>query len=161
MYCIVKLINKILNNYSSSFIKTIQLDQESSGHQYEQSLNSPLLKSKGVTAAMRLWRQRQVYQTKLQSINPNTKMSKTSSKKVKKMPKLIRAMLDSGSDKDLLFHQHGTPKCFPYLTRQVPKSWCTSNGNFHTEGRGKLEIKFFEFGNSKEGGMCIQPDIVE
>jgi hypothetical protein len=27
---------------------TIQLDQESSGHQYEQSLNSPLLKSKGV-----------------------------------------------------------------------------------------------------------------
>ena len=30
-------------------IKTIQLDQESKGHQYKQSLNSPLLKSKGVT----------------------------------------------------------------------------------------------------------------
>ena len=29
---------------------SIQLDQESSGHQYEQSLNSPLLKSKGVIA---------------------------------------------------------------------------------------------------------------
>ena len=43
-------------------------------------------------------------------------------------------MLDSGSDKDLLFHQYGTPKCFPYLTRQVPKSWYMSNGNFHTEG---------------------------
>ncbi len=84
MYCIVNLINKILNNYSSSLIKTIQLDQESSGHQYKQSLNSPLLKSKGVTAAIRLWRQRQVYQTTLQSINPNTKKSKTSSKKVEK-----------------------------------------------------------------------------
>jgi hypothetical protein len=35
-----KLLNKILNNYSSNLIKTIQLDQESSGHQYKQSLNS-------------------------------------------------------------------------------------------------------------------------
>ena len=44
-----------LNNYSSHLIKTktIQLDQESSGHQYEQSLNSPLLKSKGVIAVVR------------------------------------------------------------------------------------------------------------
>ena len=70
-------------------------------------------------------------------------------------------MLDSGSDEDLLFHNNGTPKCFPYLTRQVPKSWRTSNGNFHTEGRGNLEIKSFEYSSSKEGGMCIQPDIVE
>ena len=50
MYCIVKLINKVLDNHSSNLIKTIQLDQESSCHQYEQSLNSPLLKSKGVIA---------------------------------------------------------------------------------------------------------------
>ena len=56
MYCIVKLINKVLDNHSSNLIKTIQLDQESSCHQYEQSLNSPL-QSKGVNAAMRLWRQ--------------------------------------------------------------------------------------------------------
>jgi hypothetical protein len=61
-------MNKILHNSSSCLIniknKAIQLDQESSGHQYKQSLNSPLLKSKGVTAVMRLWRQRQVYQIK-------------------------------------------------------------------------------------------------
>ena len=46
MYYIVKLINKILNNSSSNLIKTkiIQLDQESSCHQYEQSLYSPMLK---------------------------------------------------------------------------------------------------------------------
>ena len=43
--CVIKL-----NDNSSSPIVTIQLDQESSGHQYEQSLNSPLLKSKGVIA---------------------------------------------------------------------------------------------------------------
>ena len=56
MYCIVKLTNKVLDNHSSNLIKTIQLDQKSSCHQYEQSLNSPL-QSKGVNAAMRLWRQ--------------------------------------------------------------------------------------------------------
>jgi hypothetical protein len=39
-----------LDDNSSSPIITIQLDQESSGHQYEQSLYSPLLKSKGVIA---------------------------------------------------------------------------------------------------------------
>jgi hypothetical protein len=89
---------------------------------------------------------------KLQSINPNTKKSKTSSTKVKDKAKTNQAMLDSGSDDDLLFHQHGTHKCFPYLTRQVPKPWCTSNGNFHTEGSGNLEIKFFEYSNSK---VCV------
>jgi hypothetical protein len=34
----------------------------------------------------------------------------------------------------------------------VPKPWCTSNGNFHTEGSGNLEIKFFEYSNSK---VCV------
>jgi hypothetical protein len=42
-----------------------------------------------------------------------------------------------------LFHKKGTNKCFPYRTRQVPKSWCTSNGTFQTEGGGNLEVKFF------------------
>ena len=58
-----------------------------------------------------------------------------------------------------MFHKNGTPKCFPYTTRQVPKTWCTSNGNFHTEGKGKLELKFFEYSNSKS--VSIRPDVVE
>jgi len=58
-----------------------------------------------------------------------------------------------------LFHKKGTPKYFPYLTRQVPKPWCTSNGTFHTEGKGSIAVKFFEYSNSK--GLYIQPDIVE
>ncbi len=53
-----------------------------------------------------------------------------SSKKATK-EKLIRVLLDSGSDGDLLFHEKGKPKHFPYLTRQVPCSWHTSNGIFH------------------------------
>jgi hypothetical protein len=61
-------------------------------------------------------------------------------------------LLDSGSDGDLLFHRKGTPKCFPYSARLVPESWCMSNGNFYTEGKGKLEIR---------KTATLQPDIVE
>jgi hypothetical protein len=86
------------------------------------------------------------------------KKTKTSSKEVNK-PKLIRVLLDSGSDGDLMFHKKGTPKCFPYSARLVPKSWCTSNGTFHTEGKGKLELQFFEYSHSKT--VTLQPDIVE
>jgi hypothetical protein len=46
--------------------------------------------------------------------------SLTSSKKVNK-PKLIRVLLDSGSDRDLMFQRKGTSKCFPYSARLVPK----------------------------------------
>jgi hypothetical protein len=82
---------------------------------------------------------------------------KSSNKATKK--KLIRVLLDSGSDGDLLFHEKGTPKHFSYLTRQVPCSWHTSNGVFQTKGRGKLLIKFFEYSNSKE--FLAEPDVFE
>ena len=81
-----------------------------------------------------------------------------SSKKAAK-EKLIRVLLDSGSDGDLLFHEKGRPKHFPYLTRQVPCSWHTSNGVFQTKGRGKIPIKFFEYSNSKE--FLAEPDVLE
>ena len=80
---------------------------------------------------------------------------KSNNKAIKE--KLIRVLLDSGSDGDLLFHQKGKPKHFPYLTRQVPCSWHTSNGVFHTKGRGKLLIRFFEYSNSKE--FLAEPDV--
>jgi len=63
--------------------------------------------------------------------------------------KIFRVLLDSGSDGDLLFHEKGTPKHFPYLTRQVPKTWHTSNGDFHTKGKCEVHLKFFEYSNSK------------
>ena len=36
---------------------------------------------------------------------------------------VIKVILDSGSDGDLMFHEKGTSMHFPYLARQVPNSW--------------------------------------
>jgi hypothetical protein len=66
-------------------------------------------------------------------------------------------LLDTGSNGDLFFHEKGKPKPFPYLTRQVPKSWHTSNGTFHMHGRGKLRIKFLDSSTSGRKYL-IQPD---
>ena len=71
----------------------------------------------------------------------------------------IQILLDKGSDGDLLFYEKGTTIHFPYLTRQAPKSWHTSNGSFLTKGRSKVNLKFFEYLNSKE--YLMTPDVVE
>ena len=71
----------------------------------------------------------------------------------------IRVLLDSGSDGDLYSLPKGKDKSFPYLTRQAPKSWCTSNGSFQTHVRGKFRLNFFEYSTTRE--YTIQPDIVE
>jgi hypothetical protein len=55
--------------------------------------------------------------------------------------------------------EKGTPMHFPYLTRQVPNSWHTSNGSFLTKRRSKVRLKFFKYSNSKE--YQVTPDIVE
>ena len=72
---------------------------------------------------------------------------------------IIRVLLDSGSDGDLLFHEKGTPMHFPYLTRQVRLSWHMLNGRFLTKGRSKVVSKFFEYSNSWE--YTVTPDVVE
>ena len=36
---------------------------------------------------------------------------------------VIKVLLDSGSDGDLMFHEKGTPMHFHYLTRHVPTSY--------------------------------------
>ena len=81
-----------------------------------------------------------------------------SKKKVSKK-KTLRVLLDTGSDGDLLFHKKGTSKQFSYLTRQVPKTWHTSYGDFQTKGKGDIHLKFFQYSNSKR--VHVQPDIVE
>jgi hypothetical protein len=62
----------------------------------------------------------------------------------------IKVLLDSGSDGDLIFLPKGKYKPFPYLTRQVPKSWHMTNGSFQTTGQGKIRVKFFDYSNSRE-----------
>ena len=49
---------------------------------------------------------------------------------------VIKVLLDSGPYGDIMFHK-GTPIHAPYLTREVPNSWHTSNGSFLTKGRGE------------------------
>ena len=88
----------------------------------------------------------------------DSQRASTSNNKITRK-KVIRVLLDSGSDGDLWFHKKGTTKHFPYSTRQVSKSWHTSNGTFQTKGRGKFTIKFFEYSNSKE--FLAEPDVVE
>ena len=75
---------------------------------------------------------------------------KTSTKTKSPKGRIIRILLDSGSNGDLLFHKKGTEKAFPYLIRQDPKVWSTSNGDFQTKGKGSLAIKFFDYSNSNE-----------
>ena len=72
---------------------------------------------------------------------------------------VIKVLLDSGSNGNLMFHEKGTPMHFPYLTRQVPNSWHTLNGSFLTKGRSKVSLRFFEYSNSKE--YLVTPDVVK
>jgi hypothetical protein len=50
--------------------------------------------------------------------------------------KLVRILLDSGSDGDLIFVDKGKPMLLPSSKRLVPQSWNTSNGRVsdHTKG---------------------------
>ena len=45
------------------------------------------------------------------------------------------------------------------MTRQVPKTWHTSNGDFQTKGKGDIQLKFFQYSNTKK--VLVKPDIVE
>ena len=73
--------------------------------------------------------------------------------------KVIKVLLESGSDGDLMFYEKGTPMHFPYLNRQMPTSWHTLIGNFLMKGRNEVNIKFFENSNSKE--YLVTPGVVE
>ena len=114
-----------------------------------------------VAAVMTLTREsgRRSSTTRVSASGRCSSTSRISSKKVRKKKVLIKVLLDSGSDGDLLLHEKGTAKYFPYSARQVPQSWHTSNGVFQTNGRGKANIKFFEYSNSKQ--FLAEPDIVE
>jgi hypothetical protein len=73
--------------------------------------------------------------------------------------KLVRVLLDSGSDGDLVFADKDKPMLLPTLKRLVPQSWNTSNGMFQTKRKAEIELNFFEYSNSKR--YFAEPDIVE
>ncbi len=73
--------------------------------------------------------------------------------------KLVRVLLDSGSDNDLIFIDKDKPMLLPSAKRLVPQSWNTSSGRFQTTKKAEIELNFLEYSDSKR---CLAaPDIVE
>jgi hypothetical protein len=73
--------------------------------------------------------------------------------------KLVRILLDSGSDRDLVFVDKDKPMLLPSSKRLIPQSWNTSNGRFQTKQKAEIELNFFENSDSKR--YLAEPDIVE
>jgi hypothetical protein len=63
--------------------------------------------------------------------------------------KIVRVLLDSGSDGDPVFVNKDKPKLLPYSKRLVPQSWNTSNGIFQTKHKARVELSFFNYSDSK------------
>jgi hypothetical protein len=73
--------------------------------------------------------------------------------------KLVWVLLDSGSDRDLVFIDKEKPMLLPSSKRLVPQLWNTLNGMFQTKCKAKIELNFFEYSDSKR--YLAEPDIVE
>jgi hypothetical protein len=71
----------------------------------------------------------------------------------------VWVLLDSGSDGDLVFVDKDKPMLLPSSKRLVPQSWNTSNGMFQTKCKAEIELKFFEYSDSKR--YLAEPDILE
>jgi hypothetical protein len=73
--------------------------------------------------------------------------------------KLVRVLLDSSSDGDLIFIDKDKPMLLPSSKRLVPQSWNTLSGRFQTTRKAKIELNLFEYSDSKR--YLTAPDIVE
>jgi hypothetical protein len=73
--------------------------------------------------------------------------------------KLVRVLLDSGSDGNLIVVDKDKPMLLPSLKRLVPQLWNTLNEMFQTKRKAKIELNFFEYSDSKR--YLAEPDIVE
>jgi hypothetical protein len=73
--------------------------------------------------------------------------------------KLVRVLLDSGSDGDLVFVDKDKPMLLPFSKRLVPQSLNTLNGRFQTKQKAEIELNFFEYSDSKR--YLAAPDILE
>jgi hypothetical protein len=73
--------------------------------------------------------------------------------------KIVRVLLDSGSNGDLIFVNKEKPMLLPYLKRLVPQSWNTLNGIFQMQRKARAELNFFEYSDSKR--YHVEPDVVK
>jgi hypothetical protein len=63
--------------------------------------------------------------------------------------KMVRVLLDSGSDGDLIFVNKDKLMLLPNLKRLVPQLGNTLNGIFQMGCKARLELNFFEYSDSK------------
>jgi hypothetical protein len=73
--------------------------------------------------------------------------------------KLVRVLIDSGSDSNHVLVSKDKPILLPYSTGLVPQLWNTSNGIFNTKLKARIKLNFFEYSDSK--GYYSKPDVVE
>ncbi len=73
--------------------------------------------------------------------------------------KIVRVLLDSGSNSDLIFVNKDKPMLLPYSKRLVPQLWEIFNGIFQTRRKAWVELNFFEYSDSKR--YHVEPDVVE
>jgi hypothetical protein len=71
----------------------------------------------------------------------------------------VRVLLDSGSDRDLVFVDKDKSMLLPSSKRLVPQSCNSLNGMFQTKRKAEIKLNFFEYFDSKR--YLAEPDIVE
>jgi hypothetical protein len=71
---------------------------------------------------------------------------------------IVRVLLDSGSNGDLIFVNKDKPMLLPNSKWLVPQSWNTLNGLFLTRPKALVELNFFEYSDSKR--YHVEPDVV-
>jgi hypothetical protein len=62
---------------------------------------------------------------------------------------LVRVLLDSGSDGDLIFIDKDKPMLLPSAKRLVPQLWNTLSGRFQTTRKAEIELNLFEYSDRK------------
>jgi hypothetical protein len=73
--------------------------------------------------------------------------------------RIVRVLLDSGSDGEIIFVSKDRPMLFPYSKRIVPQSWNTLNGIFQMWRKAWVELNFFKYSDSKR--FYAKSDVVE
>jgi hypothetical protein len=73
--------------------------------------------------------------------------------------KLVRVLLDSSFDGDLIFVDKDKPMLLPSAKRMVPQSWNILSGRFQTTRKAEIELNFFKYSDSKR--YLAAPDIIE
>jgi hypothetical protein len=73
--------------------------------------------------------------------------------------RIVRVLLDNGSDGNLIFVNKDKPMLLPYSKRLVPQLWNTLNGILQTRHKAPVELNFFGYSNSKR--FHVEPDVVE